>query len=194
MSRSVAPLPPLGLLGNLPWRTKVGDRRAVRTLLIAAGIDPRGALAGALLPVFSQRVSDCRDLFVLRGVRAKRRSVLQMAGRALASDAEQIAELDAVTNGMAGALLRALSDLIEVRAGHVAPVRVAPVVHAPGLASAVTCRSAPARLRVDRRSEGEERREALCRRISSRPTPSAPCAPRSSEWTWAGDEDRRLAA
>lgn len=194
MSRSVHPLPPLGLLGNLPWRTKVGDRRAVRTLLIAAGIDPRGALAGALLPVFSQRVSDCRDLFVLRGVRAKRRSVLQMAGRALASDAEQIAELDAVTNGMAGALLRALSDLIEVRAGHLAPVRAEPVAPMRETADALTSGSKPAHPRVDPRSTGAARRQALRQRISRRPPPCAPSAPDAAIWSDADDDAQRMAA
>lgn len=192
MSRSVHSLPSLGPLGNLPWRTRVGDRRAVRKLLIAAGVDPRGALAGALLPVVSQRVSDCRDLFVLLGVRTKRRSVLQMAGRALASDAEQIAELDAVTNGMAGALLRALSDLIEVRAGHVAHVRAEPVALMREPADALTRGSKPAHPRVDPRSTAAARRHALRQRIARRPTPCAPSSPDAV--VWSDDDAERLAA
>lgn len=188
MSRAVDPLPPLGLLGSLPWRTKVGDRRAVRKLLIAVGIDPRGGLGGELLPVFSQRVSDCRDLFVLRGVRAKRRSVLQMAGRALASDAEQIAGLDAVANGMARALLRSLSDIIEVQAGHPAPARVVPVVPvvpgAPtpprmGPRQALELRRAADRQRYDRRSQAR---------------PRTACGSDTVIWTDARREDQRLAA
>ena len=189
MGGSVDPLPPLGLLGGLPWRTKVGDRRAVRKLLIAAGIDPRGALGGELLPVFSQRVSDCRDLFVLRGVRARRRSVLQMAGRALASDADQIAGLGAVTNGLAGALLGSLSDMIEVQAGHPARARFAPVVPvAPALAPAPP-RTGPRQALERRRAADRERYE---RRSQARPRTT--CGSDIVIWTVARREDQRLAA
>ncbi|WP_309605544.1 hypothetical protein [Phenylobacterium sp.] len=192
MSRAVDPLPSLGLLGALPWRTKVGDRRAVRKLLIVAGIDPRGALARDLLPVLSQRVSDCRDLFVLRGVRTRRRSVLQMAGRALASDAEQIAKLDALTNGMAGALLRALSDLIEVRAGHPARARVAPTVPAPESAGLRDCASVRTPPRVDPRPAPMAPREAQGERSCR--MPRAASAPDTVAWNGASDEGQRLAA
>ena len=101
------------LLGSLPWRTARRDLRAVGKLLDRAELERESALRVELEAMFRQRVSECRDFFVLRGVRARRPTVLQMAGRSLAVDREQIARLDRLTPGMGSALLAALSQLIE---------------------------------------------------------------------------------
>jgi hypothetical protein len=110
------------LIGSLPWRTARRDVRAVVKLLDRAELERESALRLELEAMFHQRVSECRDFFVLRGVRPRRPTVLQMAGRSLASDRDQIARLDQITPGMGFALLRALSQLIETwaRSGRMA--------------------------------------------------------------------------
>lgn len=62
-----------GLLANLPWRTARRDGRVVTRLLDHAELERDTALRGELEAMFRQRVSECRDFFVLRGVRARRR-------------------------------------------------------------------------------------------------------------------------
>ena len=104
---------PNSLLASLPWRTARRDERAVVKLLDRAELERQSALRLALEAMFHERVSECRDFFVLRGVRPRRPTVLQMAGRSLATDRDQIARLDEITPGMGFALLRALSQLIE---------------------------------------------------------------------------------
>jgi len=104
---------PTTLLANLPWRTARRDIRAVTRLLDRAELERDSALRGELEAMFHERVSDCRDFFVLRGVRARRPTVLQMAGRSLSADRDQIARLDRITPGMGFPLLHALSQLIE---------------------------------------------------------------------------------
>jgi hypothetical protein len=63
--------------------------------------------------MFCQRVSECRDLFVLRGAQTNSITVLQMAGRSLANDPEQAKRIDAIASGQGRSLLQALSTLIE---------------------------------------------------------------------------------
>lgn len=104
---------PKTLLGSLPWRTARRDANAVVRLLDHAELERESALRLELEAMFHQRVSECRDFFVLRGVRPRRPTVMQMAGRSLAADRDQIARLDEITPGMGFALLRALSQLIE---------------------------------------------------------------------------------
>lgn len=104
---------PKGVLANLPWRTVRRDTRAVARLLDCAELEPASALRVEVEAMLCQRVSECRDFFVLRGVRPRRPTVLQMAGRSLAADHQQIERLDRVAPGMGFALLRALSQLIE---------------------------------------------------------------------------------
>jgi hypothetical protein len=111
----------LGLLGNLPWGTTRQDARAASKLLIIAGIDRTSALGAEVLAMLCQRISECRDLFVLRGARTNSLTVLQMAGRSLARDAEQAKRLDAVVSGRGRSLLQALSSLIEQVARQGAP-------------------------------------------------------------------------
>ena len=101
-------------LAELPWRTARRDVRTVARLLDRAELERESALRLELETMFRQRVSDCRDFFVLRGVRPRRPTVLQMAGRSLAADRDQIERLDRLAPGMGFALLRALSQLIEV--------------------------------------------------------------------------------
>ena len=111
----------LGLFGNLPWGTTRRDARAASKLLIVAGIDRTSALGAEVLAMLCQRISECRDLFVLRGARTSSLTVLQMAGRSLARDAEQAKRLDAIASGRGRSLLQALSDLIEQIARHGLP-------------------------------------------------------------------------
>jgi hypothetical protein len=113
MDRSQAYAAPRSLLENLPWRTARRDTRAVARLLDCAELEPDTALRVEVEAMLCQRVSECRDFFTLRGVRPRRPTVLQMAGRSLASDHEQIERLDKLAPGMGFALLRALSQLIE---------------------------------------------------------------------------------
>lgn len=102
-----------GFLAALPWRTAPRDSRTVAMLLGSAGLDSTTKLGAAVEAMLRQRVSECRDFFVLRGVRPRRPTVLQMAGRSLAADREEIARLDAIAPGMGFALLRAISQIIE---------------------------------------------------------------------------------
>ena len=117
MTASSAPLTSSTLLANLPWRATPRDSRAVTRLLATAELDRTTELGATLEAMLCQRVSECRDFFALRGVRPRRPTVLQMAGRSLAADREEIARLDAITPGMGFALLRAISQLIEAWAG-----------------------------------------------------------------------------
>jgi hypothetical protein len=105
------------LLANLPWRAMPRDGRAVNRLLATAEVDRTTELGATVEAMLCQRVSECRDFFTLRGVRPRRPTVLQMAGRSLAADREEIARLDAIAPGMGFALLSAISRLIEVWAG-----------------------------------------------------------------------------
>jgi hypothetical protein len=105
------------LLANLPWRDTPRDSRAVTRLLATAELDRTTELGATLEAMLCQRVSECRDFFTLRGVHARRRTVLQMAGRSLAADRGEIARLDAIAPGMGFALLGAISQLIEALAG-----------------------------------------------------------------------------
>lgn len=102
-----------GFLDDFLRRTSRRDKRAVAKLLDCAELDRKTELGAKLEAMLCQRVSECRDFFALRGVRARRRTVLQMAGRSLAADREEIARLELITPGKAPALLRALSQLIE---------------------------------------------------------------------------------
>ncbi|HEY8003696.1 MAG TPA: hypothetical protein VIE16_05675 [Phenylobacterium sp.] len=113
MDRSQTYAAPPGLLARLPWRTERRDTRAVARLLDCAELAPATALRVEVEAMFCQRVSECRDFFTLRGVRPRRPTVLQMAGRSLAADHQQIERLDRLAPGMGFALLRALSQLIE---------------------------------------------------------------------------------
>ena len=117
MAASPTPLTSTTLLASLPWRTARRDTRAVAKLLDTAELDRQTELGATVEAMLCQRVSECRDFFALRGVRPRRPTVLTMAGRSLASDSEEIARLDAITPGMGFALLRAISQLIEVWAG-----------------------------------------------------------------------------
>ena len=118
MGAAMQPMPAAVLIANLPWRTAPRDRREVRKILAEASLDALTPLGGELLDMLYARVSDCRDLFVLRGVHPKRHSVLQLAGRSLATDETQVARLDGLAGGNGRALLSLLSNLIELRAGH----------------------------------------------------------------------------
>jgi hypothetical protein len=111
------PLPASTLVARLPWRATPRDARAVTRLLATAELDRSTELGAALEAMLCQRVSECRDFFHLRGVRPRRPTVLQMAGRSLAADRTEIARLDAIAPGMGFALLRAISQLIEAWAG-----------------------------------------------------------------------------
>ncbi|HEX5264295.1 MAG TPA: hypothetical protein VFW13_12255 [Phenylobacterium sp.] len=105
------------LLDTLHWRTAQRDDRMVAKLLDVAELDRTTELRAQLEAMLCERVSECRDLFALRGVRPQRPTVLQMAGRSLARDREQIARINQLTPGMGPALLRAISQLIEAWAG-----------------------------------------------------------------------------
>lgn len=105
------------LLDTLHWRTVQRDDRMVAKLLDVAELDRRTELRIQLEAMLCERVSECRDLFALRGVRPQRPTVLQMAGRSLAADREQIARINSLTPGMGSPLLRAISQLIEAWAG-----------------------------------------------------------------------------
>lgn len=100
-------------LAALPWNTTRKDRRQVTRLLAHVDLDPTTELGAALEAMLQARVSECRDFFALRGVRARPLTVMQMAGRSLAADRDQIARLETITPGFGQALLRALSRMIE---------------------------------------------------------------------------------
>jgi hypothetical protein len=105
------------LLDTLHWGTAQRDDRMVAKLLDVAELDRKTELRTQLEAMLCERVSDCRDLFALRGVRPQRPTVLQLAGRSLAADRDQIARINQLTPGMGPALLRAISQLIEAWAG-----------------------------------------------------------------------------
>jgi hypothetical protein len=117
MTASSAHLVSPTFLGGLPWRDTPRDTRAVTRLLATAELDRTTELGATLEAMLCLRVSECRDFFTLRGVHPRRPTVLQMAGRSLAADREEIARLDAIAPGMGFALLRAISQLIEALAG-----------------------------------------------------------------------------
>ena len=117
MTTSSAFQPSSTLLASLPWRDTPRDSRAVTMLLATADLDCTTELGATLEAMLCQRVSECRDFFTLRGVHPRRPTVLQMAGRSLVADREEIARLDAIAPGSGFALLRAISQLIEAWAG-----------------------------------------------------------------------------
>jgi hypothetical protein len=117
MAASSTPLTSATLLARLPWRDTPRDTRAVTRLLATADLDRTTELGVAVEAMLCLRVSECRDFFTLRGVHPRRPTVLQMAGRSLAADREEIARLDTIAPGMGFALLRAISQLIEAWAG-----------------------------------------------------------------------------
>jgi hypothetical protein len=117
MATSSIPLTSSTLLATRPGRAAPRDSRAVAKLLATAELDRTTELGATVEAMLCQRVSECRDFFALRGVRPRRPTVLAMAGRSLAADREEIARLDTLTPGMGFALLRAISQLIEVWAG-----------------------------------------------------------------------------
>lgn len=102
------------VLTHLPYRVaRRRDAKAIAGLLEIAGMTPDAPLGAALADLLGQRTQDCRDLFALRGVRTRRETVLVMAGRALAKDAQASARLDDATAGQGLALLSAISLLID---------------------------------------------------------------------------------
>jgi len=100
-------------LDALPWRSTRRDMRQATKILAHAELDTTTALGAALEDMLHARVAECRDLFRLRGVRARRTSVMQLAGRSLAADREQIARIETLAPGFGQALLGALSRKIE---------------------------------------------------------------------------------
>lgn len=100
-------------LDALPWRSTPRDMRQASKILAHADLDTATPLGAALEQMLHARVAECRDLFRLRGVRARRTSVMQLAGRSLAADPEQILRLECLAPGFGEALLRALSRKIE---------------------------------------------------------------------------------
>ena len=114
MTASSAPLPSSTLLAGLPWRDTPRDSRAVTRLLASAKLDRTTELGATIEAMLCQRASECRDFFTLRGVHPRRPTVLRMAGRSLAADRGEIDRLDAIKPGSGFALLRAISQLIEV--------------------------------------------------------------------------------
>jgi hypothetical protein len=77
----------------LPWRIEAAlDRHALRWRLAARRL--LGVRASAELEaLLRQRVSEARDLFAQRGVRPRRDSVLDLAGRSIAADFAAIARI-----------------------------------------------------------------------------------------------------
>jgi hypothetical protein len=107
--------PILSLYACLPWGLVQLDQSAVRNSLNLAQIGPGAALGAALTEALGQRMRECRDFTSLRGVHAKRGTVLQMAGRSLARDDAQIARFDLLTEGRGAALLQALAGFIDAQ-------------------------------------------------------------------------------
>lgn len=107
-------------LDALPWRSTQRDMRQATKILAHADLDTTTPLGAALEEMLQARVAECRDLFRLRGVRARRTSVIQLAGRSLAADQEQIARIETLAPGFGQPLLRALSRKIEgwAQTGH----------------------------------------------------------------------------
>jgi hypothetical protein len=90
------------------------DDRVVRKLLQLAELPPTTALGLQVESLLRQRMGECRDLFVQRGVkRPKRMTVLRLAGRSIAADAACAAQLPTPSPAHSKMLLRALCVLIE---------------------------------------------------------------------------------
>lgn len=113
----------LGLFPALPWGNTRRDARAACRLLTHAGIDQTSALGVQISAVLIQRVSDCRDFFVLRGARTCSQTVLRMAARSLAGDRHEATRLDVNAAGQGQILLRSLSNLAEQIARSGPPTR-----------------------------------------------------------------------
>jgi hypothetical protein len=101
------------ILDALPWLSARQDGQRVAKLLDAAGLERATPLGSEVDAMLRLRISECRDFYALRGVRPRQSTVLQMAGRSLAADREQIARLDALTEGRGALVLHALSRQIE---------------------------------------------------------------------------------
>lgn len=87
------------IFGVIYRSTRRADDRMISRLLALAGLCPLSPLSVEIDAMLRQRMSDCRDLLVLRGVRPQRLTVLQLVGRRVSQDAEcfeQIARLSAV--------------------------------------------------------------------------------------------------
>ena len=98
---------------GLPWSGTRRDMRQTTKLLACADLATSTELGAAVQSMLFERTRECRDLFAARGVNARRLTVLQLAGRSLAADRDQIARIDAIAPGFGQSLLRALSRMIE---------------------------------------------------------------------------------
>lgn len=81
---------------QLPWRmTLERDRKAIAKLLSSIGIARQGNIE-AITAFVCQRSSEARDLFVQRGVRTKRETVLALAAKSLSQDAVGLMTLESI--------------------------------------------------------------------------------------------------
>jgi hypothetical protein len=95
-------------------RTRRADDTLVARLLEVAGVCRKTELGGELDAILRQGMSDCRDLFVLRGVRRpKRLTVLRLAARSIGQDRDCAARLEGISPGQAASLLRAVCLLMD---------------------------------------------------------------------------------
>jgi hypothetical protein len=112
---------PLRAIFHLSYRnTRRADDALIAKLLEVAGVCRKTELGGELDAILRQGMSDCRDLFVLRGVRRPRRmTVLRLAARSLGEDRDCAGRLESISPGHAGDLLRGICLLMDTvgRAG-----------------------------------------------------------------------------
>jgi hypothetical protein len=106
---------PLRAIFHLSYRsTRRADDTLIAKLLGVAGVCRKTELGAELDAILRQGMSDCRDLFVLRGVRRpKRMTVLRLAARSIGQDQEQAGRLEGISPGQAEVLLRAVCLLMD---------------------------------------------------------------------------------
>jgi hypothetical protein len=100
---------------HFPYRrVRRADDRMVSRLLKVAGLCMESELGIEVDALLRQRMSDCRDLFALRGVRRPRRlTVLRLAGRRLGQDADCVERMASLSVEHGPTLLQAVCVLAE---------------------------------------------------------------------------------
>jgi hypothetical protein len=100
---------------HFPYRrVRQADDRMVSRLLKVAGLCTESELGAEIDALLRQRMSDCRDLFALRGVRRPRRlTVLRLTGRRLGQDADCVERMASLSAEHGPTLLQAVCVLAE---------------------------------------------------------------------------------
>jgi hypothetical protein len=106
---------PFSAVLHLSYRSvRRADDRVVTKLLQLAELPATTPLGLQVETLLRQRMGECRDLFVQRGVKhPQRMTVLRLAGRSIAADAACAAQLPTPSQAHSKMLLRAICVLIE---------------------------------------------------------------------------------